>query len=49
MVKNIDDTPQAVGRKGGKTTLKKHGKKHYQEMGKKRWSKKNASSKTISN
>lgn len=28
------------GKKGGKSTLKKHGLKHYSEMAKKRWKKK---------
>ncbi len=32
-------TPKEVGATGGKSTLKKHGKKHFVEAGKKRWAK----------
>lgn len=31
-------TANQAGRKGGKSTLKKYGKKHYQRLAKKRWS-----------
>lgn len=44
MDKQISEAAAAMGRKGGKAKLKKYGKKHYSEMGKKgmetRWGKK---------
>lgn len=40
----INEAARTLGTKGGKTTLKKHGKKHFQSAGKKgnsvRWNKK---------
>lgn len=32
-------TVEVTGQKGGKTTLKKHGKAHFKAMAKKRWAK----------
>lgn len=33
---------QDIGRKGGKTTLKKHGKDHYKKIARARWAKQKA-------
>ncbi len=36
---SIKDIGIAFGTLGGQATLKKHGRKHYQEMARKRWGK----------
>ena len=35
-----DPNAVALGRKGGQSTLRKYGKKHFKEMIERRWSKK---------
>jgi len=44
MKKNLSNIASTLGKKGGKETLKRKGKKHFSEIGKKgalsRWNKK---------
>jgi hypothetical protein len=35
----VSKIAKLMGKKGGSMTLKMHGKKHYQNMAKKRWNK----------
>lgn len=37
MAQKKEKPASALGRLGGNATLKKHGKKHYKAMAKKRW------------
>lgn len=37
--KQISEAATVIARKGGIATLKKHGKKHFKLMAKKRWAK----------
>jgi hypothetical protein len=39
MKNTIQDYMSTIGKKGGKATRKKYGKKHYSEIAKKRWAK----------
>lgn len=40
MTKNaLSDAAKLIAKQGGNATLKKHGKKHYKAMAKKRWAK----------
>lgn len=38
---DISKAASEFGRLGGKATLKKHGKKHFSQIGKKRWERSN--------
>ena len=35
--KELSESASVIGVKGGKATLKKHGKEHYKKMAEKRW------------
>lgn len=43
--KELSEIAKQMAKKGGKTTLKRHGKEHYKEMAAERWSRRDKAKK----